>query len=202
MKGSDFEKLCLDQMKWEERRGTATANRYGVQGTRIDGVWQPIHSLPDFEGVLSDGWQFMFDSKVCQQSSFSLSKFRPGTKEAKARQLTHMLNRADFNVGCFFLIYWPKRILKTRIDPEQTWAFPIHREHPFWIEFLNDETSSISRDDCEQYGVPVQWEIKPRCRTSRPDILPAIIELRARDQTPTEETTKSNWPPTPLSSLG
>lgn len=176
--GKEFEHHCIQRMDWEHQRHHCLMGRYGVQGTFIDGKWQPMQSLPDFEGVLPpNGRQFIFDAKVCSQASFDMAKFRPGQKENKARQLDHLLKRATYGAICFFLIHWNARQLKTKSEPEITWAFPVHPAHPFWERFCAGETTSINRLDCDEYAVPVPWNAPQGCRVERPDILHAVTVL-------------------------
>ncbi len=184
MTGKEFEKLCMDELARESKAGRADMGRYGVQGSfapdrkNPDGpsIWQPIESLPDFEGVIPPlGRQFITDTKVCQASSFNLSRYR--AKGPKSRQLKHMFRRQKFGVTTFFLIHWPKRVLSTKTDPVQTWAFPVAENHPFWKRFLTKETTSLTRRDCERYAVRVSWGVAPRCRVERPQTLDAVLVL-------------------------
>lgn len=179
MKGKEFEKLLLDRMAYHERQGEATMSRYGVHATFMKNretgkaEWRPIHSLPDFEGVLApDGRQFVVECKVSNQASLNLQD-----SHFSDRQLKHLLTRARFGSISILLIHFPERILKTRTDEAQTWAFPVFDEHQFWQLFAAGGTRSISRGDCQDYAVPVQWNTTPGGRTERPDLLAAIREL-------------------------
>lgn len=179
MKGKDFEKLCIYRMEREEREGRATMSRYGVQVSLMPndkGVIEPkpIRSLPDFEGAVAPvGHQFIFEAKVCSQAKLDLLD-----SKVKQRQLDHLLRRADFGVTTFILIHWPERSLKTRTDPVATYAMPVHRLLPFWQAADRKEVKAIRRDDCELYGVRVEWTVIQGCRTPSPDLLPAIEEVR------------------------
>lgn len=139
---------------------------------------QAMQSNPDFEGVLPPrGRQFIFDAKVCHQASFPLDK----ESKTQSRQLRHMLHRDTFGAICFYLIHFPKRELARSVEPEQTWAFPVAREHHFWVKFDRGEVKRITRADCEEYAVPVEWNIlTERGRTERPDIVMAIYELAGK----------------------
>ena len=172
MKGKEFENIVVNRMKWEEKHGRATMARYGVHAVRIKGEWQPINSLPDFEGVLRNGRQFVFDAKVCRQSSFPLQD-----DKLHVRQREHLLRRADFNAICFLLIHFPERVLRTRIVPMETWAFPVYRNHPFWESFERAEVRSITRQHCWDWGVSVTWDLTPKARITRPNVVRAIREL-------------------------
>jgi len=137
--------------------------------------WQPMESLPDFEGVIgSNGRQFVFDAKVCNAASFPLDK----ESKSQSRQLAHMLKRSKFGVTCFYLIHFPERVLATRTDPEVTYAFPIHAKHPFWQGFLRNENKRITREDCAEYAVPVEWNVLPGGNKPRPDIVLAVLLLQ------------------------
>lgn len=176
MKARQWEQLCLARLQQERGEGRATGGRYGVQGvfTR-EGTWRPIKSLPDFEGVLQGGQQFIFDCKVCSVSSFQLEE------KKIQRQLRHMLLRAEFNVICFFLIHWNERHLKTRTDPVITYAFPVHPDHPFWQSYAAGEMRVLNREDCQQYATEVEWNLaSPRKRKPLPDIIGAVEDLGER----------------------
>jgi penicillin-binding protein-related factor A (putative recombinase) len=195
--GHDFEEICKAQMDREQTAGRAIQARCGVQGALIEGVWQPIESKPDFEGAVSPlGRQFTYDAKVCSQSSFSLSKYRAGNAEPKTRQFKYLMDRSDFGVTSFLLIHFPERILQTRTDLEQTWAFPVCRDHPFWQAFAAGTVSSISRADCQKYAVRVSWEIFPKCRVSRPDILTAVLTLMGLRGNGQQASSETEDPPT------
>lgn len=185
MKGKEFERLILARMESEEKQGRGTITRCGVQVSMVPnkppatGVSPvAIKSLPDFEGLVDSG-MISFDAKVCQESSFSLSAFRPGSKKGnKVRQLQHLFKRARFGATAFLLIHWPERILKTKSDPEQTWAFPVDERHEFWVGFHAEEIKSISRDDCEKYATRVTWNCGSRGRIDRPDVVNAVRRMR------------------------
>lgn len=174
MKAKEFEEIVLYRMREHEKRGEATMSRYGVQGNFIDGTWQPVQSLPDFEGLIA-GRQFITDCKVCSQASFPLDD-----DKFKRRQLRHMLTRARFGATCFLLIHFPPRELKTRVDPAQTWAFPVYADHPLWVAFDRSETKRITRSDCEEYAELVEWNTLPGGRTPRPDIVSAVLALSSK----------------------
>lgn len=170
MNSKDFEEICLYRMRQHEDRGEATMSRYGVQGSFVDGKWQPIVSLPDFEGLLPPaGRQFIFDCKLCAAASFPLDD-----DKFKRRQLKHMLTRSRFGAVCFLLIHFSERTLKRSIEPAETWAFPVFAEHPLWAAFDRGETKRITRLDCQEYAVSVEWNTLPGGRTPRPDVLVAI----------------------------
>lgn len=210
MKSKEFEEICLYRMKQEEERGNATMGRYGVQGSFMKGngrpnihpfveriqrgeaivlvlevlvdeasrsmdYWQPNESLPDFEGVIK-GHQFITDAKVCNAASFPLDT----ESKNKSRQLGHMLKRAKFGCTCFYLIHFPERKLATRTDPEVTYAFPIHPDHPFWEAFERGEKKRITREDCLEYAVEVEWNVLPGGNKPRPDIVFAVLLLQKK----------------------
>lgn len=171
--GTEFQAICKDRCLEYKRVGIAMINEYGVQGTFRDGKWMPIQSYPDFEGATASGHQLIFDCKVCSQASFSLSPYRQDTRAAKFRQLKHMRDRAQFNVACFFLLHWNARLLKKSSQPAETFIFPIC-DNEFWEEYDAARVLSITREDCDKYGVPVAWNILGNARTYRPDFFPAV----------------------------
>lgn len=184
MDGKDFEKICQERMDKEHEDGKLHASRYGVMVNHINGPTGQrelvaLQSLPDFEGVIPPfGRQFIFDCKVCSQASFDLSKYvdGPGENRSRVRQLKHMERRARMGVTCFFLIHFPVRELKTKTDPEMTVAFPV-KDNEFWERVHAKETTSITRADCMQFGVLVEWNCGERERKERPDVLAAIRKL-------------------------
>jgi penicillin-binding protein-related factor A (putative recombinase) len=137
-------------------------------------VTRPIQSLPDFEGVTIDGVQFVFDCKVCSGASFPLNN-----SHFAERQLRHLLTRADFGATCFLMLHFNERELTKRTVAAATYAFPVHREHPFWLEYFRGEVKSVGRLDCEQHGMTVWWREPDRCRVARPDILSAVDMIRS-----------------------
>lgn len=171
-----FEDDCLERMRAEEKRGHATMSRYGVQVSMVGDKLIQIPSLPDFEGVLNAGRQFVFDCKCCSAAALAIDDHK-----FKARQLRHMLTRARFGAICFVAIKWARRELKTRTDPEVTWAFPIHPSHPFWQAVDRGEVKSITREDCEDHGAMIPWNTLPGERKPRPDVLAAIRQLAEQE---------------------
>lgn len=172
----DFEKICLERMELEEADGNGTMGRYGVMSSffadKESGVltWQPVQSLPDFEGVLPPrGRQFVTDAKYESSASVCLH-----SSHFTERQLRHLYRRSDFGAICFLLIHFAERQLKTRDDPPETWAFPVWRSHPFWIAFDAQQVSSISRSTAAKFGVAVPWNCMEGGRKPRPDVLAGV----------------------------
>lgn len=178
LKGERFQKIVLERCKQLSDLGLASIGEYGVQSARrVDGTVVTIQSLPDFEGVTSDGRQAIFDAKVCSQASFNLAKYRrtPEVKGPRSKQLTHMLDRSRFGVRCFFLIHWNPRLLKTRRVAPVTYAFPVSHDHPFWLAFAVGDEKSITRPHCEVHGFVVPWTLATgNDRKFRPDVLAAV----------------------------
>lgn len=169
-----FEDDCLERMRKEEARGNATMSRCGVQVSMVNGELVRIPSLPDFDGVLMGGRAFCFDAKVCGQSKLDINDVK-----FKARQLRHLLTRGRFGAISFVLIRWTSRALKTRTDPDVTWAFPVHPEHPFWQAVDRGEIKSITREDCEEHGYLCPWDTLPGERKPRPNVLIVIESMAA-----------------------
>lgn len=135
-------------------------------------VWQPMQSLPDFEGILIGGMQFCFDAKVCSQASFPL-----GESTMKQRQLKHLKKRARFGAICFFLIHFNERRLVTKRSPTRTITFPVRPDHPFWEAHERGEVKRITEQDAELYGIRVEWNVAAGKKKTSPDILAAITEM-------------------------
>jgi len=175
LKGSEFQQITKDRALEYAISELCHIGEYGVQGVFFEGKWQPIQSLPDFEGVAATGHQFIFDCKVESGATFDLGRFRDDTKPKgkKYRQLKHMRTRARFGVPCFFLVHWNARILARSTYPPETYIFPVE-DNEFWDRFDSAHVKSFNRDDCDRFGVKVQWNLLGRSRTFRPDFFPAI----------------------------
>lgn len=174
--GKEFERILVARHDEYRKYGHASVGRYGVQAVHTgDNQIVAIKSLPDFEGVSE--WfgnrHIIFDAKVCSQASFNLSKYRelPGKSGDRRRQLTHMLERADFGSICFFLIHWNERELKKETIPAQTWMVPVSTSIEFWNRFERGEVKSLKLADCEEFGFEVVWKSFASGRTLRPDWL-------------------------------
>jgi penicillin-binding protein-related factor A (putative recombinase) len=176
-----FEDDCLERMRKEEARGHATMCRNGVQVSMVGDKLIQIPSLPDFTGVLNGGREFVFDCKCCGQASLQINDVK-----FKERQLAHLLKRGKFGAISFVLIKWTERRLATRVDPEVTWAFPVHPSHPFWQAVDRGEVKAITREDCEEHGAMCPWNTLPGERKERPDVLAAVrqLETMAAEVTP------------------
>lgn len=170
--GIDFEKLVIYSMDRAKAEGRCDAGKYGVQASFQNGQWQPIGSLPDFEGAIPGGRQFVFDAKVCSSSSLDLH-----SSKVTARQLSHMLKRSQMGVPCFLLVHFSERVLKTRTDPAWTCALPVHPEQPLWSRWLDGGQKGINRKEAELYGCRVRWVIGAGCHKSCPDVLQAVYAV-------------------------
>lgn len=174
MNWKEFEEVILQRIKTLEEMDSLTGGRYGVQGAFHNGEWRPIRSLPDFEGVLSGGRQWILEAKVCNAASFSLSD-----DKFKERQLRHLLKRSDFGALCGLLIHMPARELSKSVVLETTFAMPVYRNHPIWIQFDAGEIKSLSRTNLEHYAGVVKWDTLGDERKPRPDILGALRKLES-----------------------
>lgn len=196
MKGKELEEIVLVRLRAERDRGRCSVGRYGVQASmRRDErgvmVWSPMQSYPDLEGILPPlGRQFVFDCKVCGQASLQIND-----EHFAARQLRHLLERDEFGAICFLLIHFSARVLKTRTDDPETWAFPVSRQHTFWQAADRGEMRSISREACREYGVQVEWNTLPGGRTPRPDVLSAILDLAKMKDAMEKYVPKGGWLP-------
>jgi penicillin-binding protein-related factor A (putative recombinase) len=173
--GADFERIVESRLAKYKTARLAHVKRYGVQAVRSQEQWHIIRSKPDFEGVVPGGRQVIFDCKVESSASFDLSQYRPEIDGPKKRQLTHMFERAEYDVYCFFLIHWNPRELATKSEPGITYAFPVDSRMEFWQQFLAGEVRRITRSDCAEYGRSVPWSLfGPRDSVAQPDLLSVL----------------------------
>jgi penicillin-binding protein-related factor A (putative recombinase) len=172
--GKDFEELMLSEAGRLENQKLLTMNRYGVMVVNIKGEWMPVPSLPDFEGVLSTGQQFITEAKVCTQPSFRIQK-----DKLKHKQVAHMLNRSRFNVKCFLTVHFNERLGSTFYDAPFTVAVPVKHSKDggweVWEQFAAEkdkkkEFPSLTRELAREIGIEIPWHIPPRCTTLRPDL--------------------------------
>lgn len=180
LEGKELEGLIKERAAEYLAMNLADITACGVQcvvsGSNPDKspIWTIIRSLPDFEGATSFGTQFIFDCKVCSQASFDLSKYRAEVKGPKSRQLRHMQKRSRFHVPCFFLMHWNAREGVTFSQAAKTYLFPVE-DNEFWQAFESAEKRSITRKDCQDYGVECKWSIYGQGRKPRPDVLPPVL---------------------------
>lgn len=175
--GKQFEDLIVYRLNQYRKAGFGSFHRPGVhavtQSRFPDGSVRArlIPSLPDFQGVFGRPQrEAVFDCKVCSQASMDLSKYRLETKGARARQLKFLYERSAFGSACFFLIHWNPRNLKTKAIPAETFAVPVFEGCPFWDAFERGEEKSLSRSQCGEYGMRVEWVVNGREQSPRPDL--------------------------------
>lgn len=173
LKGKDLEALLLFRAEKLEEAKIMSLGRYGVQVTyRKDEkgqmMMQPMHSLPDFEGVIfGTGRQIIIETKVCSQASYPIY----ATGQKHPRQIDHMLKRSQFGALCFLLIHFNERELVRTQSPAVTYALPVHPNTNFWREYKAGERKSVTRGDCELYATQIPWNIwGPRAHKETPDI--------------------------------
>lgn len=177
--GKKLEQLILLDARWRMEREEFHLSRYGVQATIMGKPGNPeaqvrvLRSLPDFEGILPGGRQFIFESKVCSGASFQLSD----KTHFAERQLSHLLARSALGAISGILVHFSQRILKTRTYPPATYLFPVLNALSFWEEFSRGEVKSLPRVACEEYGIRVLWWKPAKCKQFRPDLLTAIRNL-------------------------
>lgn len=193
LKGKEFETLLMDAAKREEDAGILTMSRYGVHGMVVGGKnggasqTLLIPSLPDFEGVLASGRQFIIEAKVCSGPSFPMQK-----SSLKPRQVEHMLRRAAFNVPCYLLIYFSERRGQNFHHPAITVGVPVSDASPIWRNFIEAHAEAkrtkepvasqpaLTRDAAQDMGKLVPWRVPKGCRKSLPDLLSLLWpEMRA-----------------------
>lgn len=163
LKAKEFEQLILDAGKRDKRMSIV---RYGVQVSMIKGEWVPIQSLPDFDGILDNGKQFIMEAKVSGSTSLGLNK-----AEVKPRQIKHMLKRAQMGVPCFLIIHFNEKVMVTKTHPAITVAVPVNDEDARW-ELLADGKPAGNLGRCEacKMGTVITWSVPPRCKKVLPDI--------------------------------
>lgn len=179
LKGKEFEQLIMDAGTRERKAGSLTLGRYGVKGMVVQGKTLLVPSLPDFEGVLAGGRQFIFEAKVCSSHSIPLDK-----KFVKPLQISHMLERSAMGAQCFLLIHFCARKLQNANQPAFTVALPVTADSsPVWQRFVDiyaearrlkcDPTAreSISRDLAYDMGTIVPWVAPKGCKKALPDLL-------------------------------
>lgn len=166
LKGKDFETLLLDAAKREEARGTLTMSRYGVQGVTFGGKTILVPSLPDLEGCLLGGRQFIIECKCVQGASFPLAD-----DHFRDRQYSHLEKRSRFGALSFIVIHFAERHLQRGCDPGMTVAVPVSRNIPFWCSYELGDARSLSRDYALTIGRIVPWRVPKGCRKPLPDLL-------------------------------
>ena len=171
LKGKEFEALILFRAQRLEEQGVLTLGRYGTQVVMMNddaGVprWQPIPSLPDFDGCIKGGRQIIIEAKVCSQASYPIYH----TGKSRPKQIEHMLNRAKFGALCFILLHFNPRELKTKSEPAATYAIPVLDDH-FWRMYEAGEIRSLTREDAMLNGNEIPWNLySTRASKLTPDI--------------------------------
>jgi len=178
LSGKDFEQLLLDSIARCKREGTLTGSRYGVMASFVDGKWTPITSLPDLEGCLYGGRQWLIEAKTCSQASFPMEK-----KTLKPKQVQHLLERSSFGALSFLVIHFNERRSARVNDPGITYAIPVTHSWPRWQQFVDaysealrskelvEPQGSISRDLAHELGIVVKWTCPKGSKKYLPDIL-------------------------------
>ena len=128
-----------------------------------------IPSLPDFEGVLQGGRQFIIEAKVVGNGTLALN-----ASKVKPRQVRHMLERHKMGSLCFFLIHYCKRVLKTKVVSPFTVAVPI--TFPGFADFNESGAASgIDLDTAIMAGVVVPWVKSQRMKNCVPDLTSFLL---------------------------
>lgn len=175
LSGTEFERLVQRRLDKYRMAGKADIRRSGVHAVMTTRGWEVLPSKPDFEGMLQGPRPVLFDCKVCSQASFNLAPYRDETKGARSHQLSFMVDRARYGVQAFFLLHWNARELQTKAEEAVTYIFPVDAEMEFWRGFFAGETKSIKRQDCEELGRVVPWNLfGERDRSVQPDILAVL----------------------------
>lgn len=166
--GREFEDACKFRMDHERGRGRGYMWKCGVQSSFMKGEWKPIKSLPDFEGLAFSRF-FVLECKACSQASFSLDD-----DKFKRRQLRHMLGVDEYGGLSLLALHFNGRTLKRGEEPPETWAIPVTMKSELWMSHDRGETKRITREDCREYGILIEWNAPDGCRVERPDLLAAI----------------------------
>lgn len=174
IKGKEFEALVLFRARELEKLGILTMGRYGVNVVMMNDpvthkpAWQPIPSLPDFEGILAgSGRQIILEAKVCSQASYPIA----ATGKKNPKQIDHMLLRSRFGALCFLLIHFNSRQLLRKSDEAATYAIPVRPDDHFWLEYVNCGRRTLNRQEAEMYGVSVPWnQYSARSTKLTPDL--------------------------------
>ncbi len=159
--GKEFEALILFRATKLEELGMMTMTRYGVQAVMMNNretgrpEWQIIKSLPDFDGCLPGGRQWIIEAKVCSQASYPLYH----TGKDRPKQMAHMIRRAKFGALCHLFIHFNARELKTKSDEAATYAIQIHPDNHFTRMYENAELRTLSRAEAEMHGTLVPWDL-------------------------------------------
>ena len=185
--GKDFEQALMDAAAREERSGNLTMTRYGTKSVTIKDDSDPtgkktktiqVPSLPDFEGVLWNGRQFIIEAKACEGASFEMRK-----EKIKPQQVEHMLKRDRFGVPCFLVIHFAERQGRNFFHPAITVALPVTNAVPCWQAYVDAHAvakklkgkpkpqGSISRDVAQEMGTLVPWVVPQGCQKALPNLM-------------------------------
>ena len=174
----------------DEKAGRYTLCRYGTTAVMIEQLWTPVKSLPDFEGALAGGRQFIIECKTCSQASYALSG---GTSKSFVNQHKHLRKRSRFGVLTAMLIHFNERVLKTKVDPEFTVLLPVNDNMVIWQQYDKGVQRHISRVEARTYGIEVVWDIPKGRQKLSPNLYNAILELQTRiDKRTTHDDNTSN----------
>jgi hypothetical protein len=170
-----FEDLLMKEAGRLEAQGVLTMGRYPVASVMMTGSKFPLQvpSLPDFEGVFSDGRQFIIEAKVCSQGAFEIVK-----DKLKPKQVRHLLTRARFGVSGWLMIHFNAREGKTFYDPPFTVGLRVLPESmgglSVWDAFVDQPkgayTGSIDRTAARAFGTVMEWHTPKQCRSPRPNL--------------------------------
>lgn len=198
LSAKEWEATTLEAIKLEEKHETMTGNRYGLDCRPMpskkhpgDIEWTPVASLPDFEGLLMNGPQFVIENKkVASRKSLQLNE-----DKFKKRQLAHLFKRDKFGAISMLLVHFNPRPLKAGPTDSETFAFPVSATHPFWIINQRGGNQSLTPEDAALFGFRVPWGTKYRSRTVRPLILETVQAIRELRENGWPEMAEENVPP-------
>lgn len=160
----------------ESNRYPILIKRNGVMASMFKGKTMVMKSFPDFEGTLNwDGKviPFVCDAKVCRTGVMNHFT-RKG--ESSYHQVRYMMRKAAFGEVCGFLVYFPERVLKTRVDEPGTFWIPVHPASEFWMGVQAGGPTTISRARALEIGHLVPWVSRGGTAKIVPDLVPALLQ--------------------------
>ena len=171
LKGKEWENEVLKSCEIEPH---ICGGRYGVKASGTPDNMRMVKSLPDLEGCVCSGVQWIAEAKVITTSaSYSItSRIK---HDGSYKQLSHLLERSEYGAITMFLLHFNQRELSKSTVSPCSFAVPVHPRHPLWQSILLMEQLSITRADCTFHGVPIEWGLlTARSSRHRPRMTTAL----------------------------
>lgn len=176
MKGKEWEEILLKRAKADQKEGRYTMGRYGVKASYNPRTrtWRPIKSLPDFEGVIPGGHQFILEAKVVSGPSFPINE-----EKTTVTQRIHLFSRYKWGALAAFFIYCPARELKRDPDQEEmTICLPCDPTLQCWRDLREkDDKASLSRDELRRDGFLIPWTTPSALARTKLPSIPAALRM-------------------------